>query len=626
MPKTNRNHNKVDYGRKKKTDTRQSNFVHRPHNQTRTVREKVNDGVFTYSGDLSVAKLAEGLNLTPSEIIKYLFLQGKMVTINSTLNDELIGMVCLNFGYDFKREKVVDEVNFENLEIKDDNANLVERPPVVTIMGHVDHGKTTLLDYIRHSRVAAKEFGGITQAIGAYQVEVKGKKITFLDTPGHAAFTAMRARGSQVTDIVIIVVAADDGVMPQTREAIDHAKAANVPIIVAVNKMDLPGANPEKIKLAFADIGLMPEEWGGDVIFKNISAKTGAGVDDLLETILVVAELRELKANPSRMAMGTVIEAELTKGKGPIATLLIQNGTLNVGDCLVVGANYGRVRQMYDDLGRLVKTAGPSTPVSISGLGEVPYAGDKFMAFKDEKQAKAIADQRHIKQVETERHGSSAMSLDDLYNQIQQGNVVVVNIIIKSDVQGSAEAVKGALEKIDVPGVKINVIRYQAGQITESDVILAEASHAIIYGFNVRPDSAVRHLAEEKKVDIRLHRIIYALTEEMEMAMKGMLKPVFEEVVLGQAQVRQLFKVSKVGTIAGCYVVSGKIVFGSKVRILREGAVVYEGKLSSLKRFQDDTHEVAMGYECGLTIENFNDIKENDIIEAYTEQEVKAAG
>ncbi|MDD3422460.1 MAG: translation initiation factor IF-2, partial [Bacilli bacterium] len=508
----------------------------------------------------------------------------------------------------------------------DDPTKLQVRPPVVTIMGHVDHGKTTLLDYIRHSRVAAKEFGGITQAIGAYQVEVKGKKITFLDTPGHAAFTAMRARGSQITDIVVIVVAADDGVMPQTREAIDHAKAANVPIIVAINKMDLPGANPEKIKLTFADLGLLPEEWGGDVIFKNISAKTGQGVADLLETILVVAELKELKANPERMALGTVIEAELTKGRGVVATLLIQNGTLNVGDCLVVGSNYGRVRQMYDDLGCLTKSAGPATPVSITGLSEVPYAGDKFMAFKDEKQARAIAEQRHIKQVEIERHGSSALSLDDLYSQIKNGNEVTINVIIKADVQGSAEAVKGALEKLDVPGVKINVIRFQAGTITESDVILAEASSAIIYGFNVRPDAIVRHLAEEKKVDIRLHRIIYALTEEMEKAMKGMLEPTYEEVVTGQAEVRQLFKVSKVGTIAGCYVTSGKLLTGSKVRVLRMGTIAYEGKLSSLKRFQNDAKEVAMGYECGLTIENYNDIKEGDIVEGYIDQEVKSAG
>ncbi len=610
---------------KKKDDKRQSNFAHNKNIPIKTPREKVNDGVFVYTGDLSVAKLAEGLNLTASEIIKFLFLEGKGVTINSTLNDELIGLVCLNFGYDFKKEKVVNEVNFEELEIHDDPTKLIERPPVVTIMGHVDHGKTTLLDYIRHSRVVEKEFGGITQAIGAYQVEVKGKKITFLDTPGHAAFTAMRARGSQITDIVIIVVAADDGVMPQTREAIDHAKVANVPIIVAINKMDKPGANPEKIKLAMADLGLLPEEWGGDVIFKNISAKTGAGVNDLLENILVVAELKDFKANPSRYAMGTVIEAELTKGRGTVATLLIQNGTLNVADCIVVGSNYGKVRQMFDDLHRLVKTAGPSTPVYITGLSEIPYAGDKFMAFKDEKQAREIAEKRHVKQIEQERHGNSAMSLDDLYSQIQQSDNVTINVIIKADVQGSAEAVKGALLKIEVPGVKINVIRNQAGQINETDVILAEASNAIVYGFNVRPDATVKNLAVEKKVDIRLHQVIYALTEEMEAAMKGMLKPVFEEVVTGQAEVRQLFKVSKVGTIAGCYVTSGKIFANSKVRVLRDGVIVYEGQLSSLKRFQNDVKEVTMGYECGLTVENYNDIKESDIIEGYSDQEVKSA-
>jgi translation initiation factor IF-2 len=471
--------------------------------------------------------------------------------------------------------------------------------------------------------VVEGEVGGITQSIGAYQVEIQGKKITFLDTPGHEAFAAMRARGAQVTDIVILVVAADDGVMPQTREAIDHAKAANVPIIIAINKMDKPEADPERIKYALTDLGLTPEEWGGSNVYVPISAKFGKGIDELLENILLIAEMQELKANPNRYAMGAVIEAELDKGRGPVATILIQNGTLTVGDSLVVGASFGRVRQMLDDKGRQIKTAGPSTPVFVTGLNEVPNAGDKFMAFKDERRAKAIADQRMERKIEQERRGSSALSLDDLYNQINKGEVSTINVIIKADVQGSAEAVKGALEKLKVEGVQINVIRYQACQITESDIILANASNAILYGFNVRPDANIRQMAEEKKVDLRLHRIIYALTEEMEAAMKGMLKPEYKEVVSGQVEVRQLFKVSKVGTIAGCYVTDGFIKSDSKIRLIRDGIVVYEGLLGSLKRFQSDVKEVKQGYECGLTIKNYNDLKEGDIIEGFYDEEVK---
>ena len=612
--------NKKSGNYSKNADKRTSNFSN--HKQ-KVEKAKVNGGVFTYSEPLSVSKLAESLNLTVAEIIKFLFMEGKMVTINTVLDDELIGNVCLNFGYDFKKEKVVDEINFEEIEIVDDPKDLQERPPVVTIMGHVDHGKTTLLDTIRKSRVAEKEVGGITQAIGAYQVEISGKKITFIDTPGHAAFTAMRARGSQLTDIVIIVVAADDGVMPQTREAIDHAKAANVPIIIAINKMDKPEADPERIKYALTDLGLTPEEWGGSNVYVPISAKFGKGIDELLENILLIAEMQELKANPNRYAMGAVIEAELDKGRGPVATILIQNGTLTVGDSLVVGASFGRVRQMLDDKGRQIKTAGPSTPVFVTGLNEVPNAGDKFMAFKDERRAKAIADQRMERKIEQERRGSSALSLDDLYNQINKGEVSTINVIIKADVQGSAEAVKGALEKLKVEGVQINVIRYQAGQITESDIILANASNAILYGFNVRPDANIRQMAEEKKVDLRLHRIIYALTEEMDAAMKGMLKPEYKEVVSGQVEVRQLFKVSKVGTIAGCYVTDGFIKSDSKIRLIRDGIVVYEGLLGSLKRFQSDVKEVKQGYECGLTIKNYNDLKEGDIIEGFYDEEVK---
>jgi translation initiation factor IF-2 len=580
--------------------------------------------VFVYSNNLTVAELSSRLGITVVDIIKYLFKQGKMVNINTTLDDELIGLVCLNFGFDFKKEKVVSEYKFEELEVVDDPKSLVARPPVVTIMGHVDHGKTTLLDAIRNSRVVEGEFGGITQHIGAYQVEVNGQKITFLDTPGHAAFSAMRARGSKVTDIVIIVVAADDGVMPQTIEAIDHAKAAKVPIIIAVNKIDKPGADPEKIKLALTDLGLTPEEWGGSTIYVNISAKFHKNIDGLLETVLTVAELAELKANPNRYAMGTVIEARLDKGRGPVTTLLVQNGTLKTGDSIVVGASYGKIRQMRDDVGRVIKSAGPSKPIEVTGLNDVPEAGDNFMAFEDEKMAKDIGEKRRMEKVETERRGSSAMSLEDLNNKIKEGEVQTINVIVKADVQGSAEAVKQALEKIQVNTVKVDVIRSQAGAITESDVILASASNAIIYGFNVRPDAVVRKKAEEEKVDIRLHRIIYDIVEEMEAAMKGLLKPVMKEVVTGQAEVRQLFKVSKVGTIAGCYVTSGSIKRDCRIRLIRQGIVIYDGKLSSLKRFQNDAKEVTLGYECGLTVENYNDLKEQDIIEGYIMQETKA--
>ena len=603
-------------------NSRQSNISYNKNKKTQP-KEKVNGGVLIYSNPLTVSELAESIGLTASEIIKYLFLSGKMVTINTTLDDETVGEVCLNFGYDFKKEVVVSDVDFDQLQIVDDAENLVERPPIVTIMGHVDHGKTTLLDNIRKSHVAEGEVGGITQKIGAYQVVVNGKKITFLDTPGHEAFSAMRARGSQVTDIVIIVVAADDGVMPQTREAIDHAKAANVPIIVAINKIDKPGADPERVKMALTDLGLMPDEWGGSTIYKEISAKFNKGIDDLLETVLVLAELQEYKANPNRYAFGTVIEAQLDKGRGPVASLLVQSGTLRVGDNVVVGTFYGRIRQMKDDLGHLIKEAGPSTPVEVTGISDVPSAGDRFIGFDTEKQARQVAEERTMRKIEQERHGDSAMTLEDIYAKVQEGDIQTINVIIKADIQGSAEAVKGALEKIDVEGVKINVIRNQAGAITESDVILASASHAIIFGFNVRPDAIVRKKAEEEKVDIRLYRIIYALVEDMEKAMKGMLKPEYKEVVTGQCEVRQLFRVSKVGTIAGAYVTSGSIKADSGIRLIREGIVVYEGKLSSLKRYQSDVKEVTNGYECGLMIDGYNDLKEQDIIEGYVMEEIK---
>ena len=575
----------------------------------------------TYEEGISVGELAQKMNRNASDIIKLLFMLGKMVTINSSMDDETIELVCMEYGVEVKKEIPVDQDSLED-EIEENPADLVQRPAIVTIMGHVDHGKTTLLDTIRKTRVVEGEFGGITQHIGAYQVSVQGKKITFLDTPGHEAFTAMRARGAKVTDICIIVVAADDGVMPQTKEAVDHAKAADVPIIVAVNKMDKPAANPDRVMNEMSDLGLFPEEWGGETIFVKCSAKQGEGVQDILETIQVVAEMRELKANPKRNATGTVIEAKLDKGRGPVVTLLVQNGTLHTGDCIVVGACFGKVRKMTDDRGREIKEAKPSTPVEIIGLNDVPVAGDMFKVFDSEKQARAIAERRSQTKIEQERKSSSAMSLDDLARQIEAGEVQEIPVIVKADVQGSAEAVKSSLEKLDVQGVKVNVIRSTAGTISESDVMLASASKAVIYGFNVRPDANVRKKAEEEGVEIRLHNIIYKAMEEMELAMKGLLAPVYEEVVIGQAEVRQTFKVSKIGTIAGCMVTDGKLVKDCKVRLIRQGIVVYDGQLGSLKRFQNDAKEVSSGYECGLTIMNFNDIKEGDLIEAYADQEV----
>ena len=587
------------------------------HNQSKEVVKSA-----TYTDGITVGELAAKLNRNASDIIKLLFLLGNMVTINSVLDDETIELIAMEYGIEITKEEIIDELSLKDDEI-DDPSVLEERPPIVTIMGHVDHGKTTLLDAIRKTNVVAGEFGGITQHIGAYQVEVQGKKVTFLDTPGHEAFTAMRARGASITDVVIIVVAADDGVMPQTKEAIDHAKAAGVPIIVAINKIDKPGANIDKIMYAMSDHDLMPEEWGGSTIFAQISAKMGTGISDLLETILVVSEVQELKANPERMAVGTVIEAKLDKGRGPVTTLLVQNGTLKTGDAVVVGACFGRVRKMVDDKGREIKTAGPSKPVEIIGLNDVPVAGDNFKAFANEKQARIVAEKRMQEKVEQERKSSSAMSLDDLAQQISEGNLQEVNLIIKADVQGSAEAVKSSMEKISVDGVRVKVIRAQAGAISEGDIMLASASNAVIYGFNVRPDANIRKKAEEEHVSIRLHNIIYKALEEMELVMKGMLAPVFEEKITGQAVVRTTFKVSKVGTIAGCMVQDGSIKRDCGVRLIRDGVVIYEGKLGSLKRFQDDAKEVSQGYECGITIERFNDIKEGDIIEGFVSEEVK---
>ena len=576
----------------------------------------------TYQEGITVGDLANKLKKNSGEIIKILFMLGKMVTINSSLDDENVELVCMEFGVDATKEAPHEDETLLDTE-EDDPNDLVERAPIVTIMGHVDHGKTTLLDYIRNSRVVEGEFGGITQHIGAYQVNVNGKLVTFLDTPGHEAFTAMRARGASVTDIAIIVVAADDWVMPQTIEAVDHAKAAGVPIIVAINKMDKPGANPDKVKNAMSELGLMPEEWGGDTIYVECSAKTGAGVQDILETILVVAEVRDLKANPKKLATGTVIEAKLDKGRGPVSTLLVQNGTLRQSDSVVVGTAYGKVRKMTNDMGKEITEALPGTPVEIIGLNDVPVAGDNFKVFDDDKDARAVAQARARAKLEKDRNASVAMTLDDLKSQIDAGDVKEIPVIVKSDVTGTAEAVASSLSKIDVDGVKVNVIRRAAGTINESDVILASVSHAVIYGFNVRPDANVRKKAQDEGVEIRLHNIIYKAVEEMEAAMKGMLAPVYEEVIIGQAEVRKTYKVSKIGTIAGCMVTEGKITRDCKIRLIRNGIVIYTGKLGTLKRFENDAKEVAQGYECGMTIENFNDIKELDIIEGYIDQEVE---
>ena len=594
-----------------------------PNHKNKAPQNKVNGGVFTYTGSITVNELAKQLGQNPSDIIKYLFLNKKsMVTINSVLDDEIIGELCLNYGYDFKKEKVVEMENFEELDIVDDEKDLQERPPVVVVMGHVDHGKTTLIDAIRSSNIAGGEAGAITQAIGAYQKEVLGKKITFLDTPGHEAFTAMRARGAQMTDIAIIVVAADDGVMPQTKEAIDHARAAGVTLIVAINKIDKPTADPDRVKQELMMEGVIAEEFGGDVIFKEISAKKNIGIDDLLETILIVAELKDLKANPNRYALGSVVEAQLDKNEGAKATLLVQNGTLKTGDFVVIGNHFCRVRKMVNEYKKVIKSAGPACPVVVTGIEDVPLAGDRFMAYPDEKIAREIATKRTLNAKEKDMQKTSALSLDDLYNQIKEGEVKTINVIIRADVQGSVEAVKSSLMKIDVEDVKINVIRATAGSITLSDVILASASNAIIYGFNVRPDAAVRAKAAEEKVEIRLHTIIYALIEEIEAAMKGMLKPIEKEVVIGQAEIRSLFKASKIGTIAGAMVIEGQLKRDSLIRLLRNGVIAYTGKLGSLKRFKDDVSMVKTGFECGFTIENFNDIKEGDIVEAYEIQQI----
>lgn len=602
--------------KKANVNERESNIPAKKVNKANL--NKVNNGVFVFTKSLTVGELAKQLNVNASDIIKKLFMQKKLVTINQYLDDDTIGELCLEYGYDFKKEEIVDVEDFEKAQIEDKEEDLVERPPVVTIMGHVDHGKTTLIDAIRNSNLVASEVGGISQEIGAYQKTYNGKKITFIDTPGHEAFSAMRSRGASVTDIVVLVVASDDGVMPQTLEAIDHAKAAKVPIIVAINKIDVPGSNPDKVMQELMQHDVIVEEYGGDVLCCKISAKKKIGINELLETICLQAEMLQLKANPKRYAIGTVLEAELDKGEGPKATLLVQNGTLYSGDYVVVGTTFGKVRRMTNEHKQIMKECGPGTPCSVIGLAEVPLAGDHFMAFPNEKQARDIAEKRKLKKVEKERSQNAGVnSLDDLYNKISEGQLAQINIVLKTDSTGSAEAVKGSLEKLNNDQVKVNVIRAAAGAITESDILLASASNAIIYGFNVRPTAAIRKKAEEEHVEIRLHRIIYALIEEMQDAIKGKMKKEEVEKVTGQAEVRNVFKISKVGEIAGCMVTDGYIKRDSKCRVLRDGTIVYEGKIESLKRFKDDAKEVKQGFECGIKVENFNDVHEGDVIEGF---------
>ena len=596
--------------------------MYKHKNKLKTNEVVIGDDDVIYKEGMTVNDLANSIGVGAGEVIGKLMALGLMMTINQSIDYDVAELIVSDYNKTLKREEATKEVNFEELEIVDNEDELVERPPVVTIMGHVDHGKTTLLDTIRKTSVADGEAGGITQAIGAYQIKYNDKKITFIDTPGHAAFTEMRARGASVTDIVIIIVAADDGVMPQTREAIDHAKAASVPIIVAVNKIDKPGANPDKVMTEMADAGILPDTWGGDVMFVNISAKNGTGIDDLLERILLVSEMQELKANPNRYASGTVLESKFDKKSGVTTSLLIQNGTLRLGDAIVVGNYAGKVRTLKNDRNESLVEAGPSDPVSITGLNESPSAGDKFMVFDSEKKAKVIANERQLKAKEANTKISQAVSLDELFNKIEAG-AREVNIILKADVRGSEEAVKNSLLKLDVEGIKINIIRSGIGAVSESDIVLAAASDAIIIGFNIRPDNKTMEYAKDRNVEIRLYDIIYKLVEEVEQAMKGRLEPKFEEKVMGQAEVRKLFKFSKVGTIAGSMVTSGIIKRDAKARVIRDGVIVYDGAINTIAREKDQVKEVKSGLECGITIENFNDIKEGDIIEVYEIVEVE---
>lgn len=637
-PQNNKNQQKNNQNNKQKNNSQKNNQGKKQKsgkqnkNQQKQAEQKSGSGndnqsaeakTFTYEEGITVGELAEKIGTDASTVIKDLFMLGVAANINQSLEKESVELIADNYGFTATEETQEDEAALENYFELDEASLTEERPSVVTIMGHVDHGKTTLLDSIRETKVTAGEAGGITQHIGAYQIEANGKKITFLDTPGHAAFTTMRARGAQVTDITVLVVAADDGVMPQTIEALNHAKAAGVPIIVAVNKIDKPTANPDRVMTELGEHGLYPEDWGGDTIFVPLSALSGEGIDDLLEMITLVGEVEELKTQSDRPAIGTVIEAELDKSRGPAASLLVQHGTLKVGDSIVVGNTYGKVRAMVNDLGQRIKSAGPSTPVEITGLNDVPLAGDRFVVFEDDKKARAIGESRQTDKIMREREQTQKVSLDNLFEQMKEGETKDLNIIIKGDVQGSVEALSASLLKIDVEGVNVRIIHTGVGAINESDVTLANASNAIIIGFNVRPDVNAKRAAEQENIDMRLHRIIYKVIEEIEQAMKGMLDPEYEEQVIGNVEVRQTFKVSKVGTIAGSYVTDGKITRDSGVRVIREGIVIYEGELDTLKRFQDDAKEVTAGYECGITIKNFNDLKEGDQIEPYIMVEIE---
>lgn len=592
-------------------------------NKEKLASNKVNEtsNVVLYKENMTVKELGEALNINPMDIIKKLFNLGVIVNINQSLDFDTAYLVTVDYKKELKREETRDISNFEEYEIVENEEDLKQRPPVVTIMGHVDHGKTSLLDVIRKSNVVSGEAGGITQAIGAYQVVVNDKPITFIDTPGHAAFTEMRARGASITDIVVIVVSAVDGIKPQTVEAIDHAKAAKVPIIIAINKMDLPNANPDRVLQELTEYNLTPEEWGGDTLVNRISCVTKEGINDLLENILLVAEMNDLKANPNRYATGSVIEARLDKNIGSICTLLIQNGTLRLGDPIVVGNFYGKVRTLKNDLGENISMALPSTPVEITGLSELPVAGDRFMAFETEKEARRISDER-LERAKSENTNRTGMTLDDLFKNVQEG-AKSINVVLKTDVKGSEEAVKNSLSKINIDGVKVNVIRSGVGAITDSDILLADASHALIYGFNIRPDNKTIEFAKDHNVELRLHTIIYKIIEELEQAILGMLAPEFEEKVLGSAEVRQLFKFSKVGVIAGSHVIDGIVKANAKARLIRDGVIVYDGKIASLQREKDKVNEVKKGLDCGITLENYADIKEQDVIEAYEEVEVK---
>ena len=583
---------------------------------------KSSKNVVLYKDGMSIKEFSLALDVPISELLKKLMQLGIMASMNASISFDDASVIALEYNKELKREETQDIANFEKFEVTDDPKDLEERPPVVTIMGHVDHGKTSLLDAIRQSHVIEGEFGGITQHIGAYQVSYRDRKITFIDTPGHAAFTEMRARGASITDIVIIIVAADDGVMPQTIEAIDHAKAAKVPIIVAVNKMDKPGADPDRVMREMSEHGLTPDSWGGDTLFVPISAKTHEGIDKLLENLLFIAEMQELKANPKRYAMGTVIESKLDKNVGSVVTLLVQNGTLRLGDPVVIGEYFGKVRTLKNDLGEEVVEALPSSPVSVTGISGVPTAGDKFMAFESEKQAHSVAEQRSEVAKLKSNTLASAISLDDLFGKISEG-LKEINIVLKADVKGSEEAVKNTLSKIDVEGCKLNVIRSGVGTITESDIVLANASSAIIIGFNVRPSAKILDIAKEYGVDVRLHNIIYKVVEEMEAAMKGMLDPEYEEKTIGSAEIRKIYKFSKTGNIAGCYVLDGVVKMGAKARVIRDGVVIYDGAINTIQREKNQAKEVKAGFECGITLENYGDIKEKDIIEAYELVEIK---